>query len=172
MFGVAIGVADGWWRCFSAQYTERISSADSDTRYDTRKLMSEEKLTPEEANLRTIATALKGMLESDGWPIARARLTETILTLQNAFNIEDNTAEMMLSLNLGCLSGSDRISGGRQATTESVCGMTSRTGVVEEATFSDFLTVKNQTPQATDDTTNAAETISRFLFTENTLQIP
>lgn len=36
------------------------------------------------------------LVRSDGWGYARAKLVERVLELQNAFNIEDSDAQMML----------------------------------------------------------------------------
>ncbi len=57
--------------------------------------MNENKLDPETSRLNNIAKSLKGLIEHEGWDIARTRLTERILTLQNAFNIEDKSPEEM-----------------------------------------------------------------------------
>ena len=58
--------------------------------------MEKEKLDAETARLQHIGKALQEMIVSEGWDIARSRLTERILALQNAFQIEDKTADEML----------------------------------------------------------------------------
>lgn len=57
--------------------------------------MNENKLDPETARLQNIAKSLKGLIEHEGWSIARDRLTTRILDLQNAFSIEGKTADEM-----------------------------------------------------------------------------
>lgn len=54
-----------------------------------------DKLDKETSQIQAIARSLKGLIEHEGWNIARDRLTERILNLQNAFNIEGKTADEM-----------------------------------------------------------------------------
>lgn len=56
----------------------------------------ENKIDPETEYLKTIGKALKEMTETDGWGIARDRLTDKIISLQNAFDISDSTPEEMV----------------------------------------------------------------------------
>lgn len=55
-----------------------------------------EKLDQETSQLKAIAKSLQTLVQNDGWSIARDRLTTKILELQNAFAIEDKTADEML----------------------------------------------------------------------------
>lgn len=57
--------------------------------------MEEEKLDPETSRIKAISKSLQELIKHDGWDIARARLTDRILELQNAFNIEDKSPEEM-----------------------------------------------------------------------------
>jgi len=54
-----------------------------------------EKLDDETMRLKIIAKSLQELIVHDGWAIARDRLTNKILELQNAFAIDDKTPEEM-----------------------------------------------------------------------------
>lgn len=56
----------------------------------------ETKIDPETEQIKAIGKALKEMTETDGWGFARARLTDKILSLQNAFDIEESNPEEMV----------------------------------------------------------------------------
>lgn len=42
------------------------------------------------------AKQLQSLVGSEGWSVARGKLTQKIIDLQNAFNIEDKSADEML----------------------------------------------------------------------------
>lgn len=50
----------------------------------------------ETLQIRAIAKSLQGLIEHDGWSIARQKLTDKILDLQNAFNVDDSSVEKMI----------------------------------------------------------------------------
>lgn len=56
----------------------------------------EKKIDKETEQLKAIGKALKEMCDTDGWKIARDRITEKILSLQNAFDIEESNPEEMV----------------------------------------------------------------------------
>ena len=51
----------------------------------------------ETQQIKNIAKSLQGLIDHEGWAIARARLTDKILDLQNAFNVDDSSAEKMIT---------------------------------------------------------------------------
>ncbi|NBP02970.1 MAG: hypothetical protein EBU90_23230 [Proteobacteria bacterium] len=61
-------------------------------RYDKTCL----KLDKETSEIAQVALKLRELIETDGWTIAKNKLSERILDLQNAFNIESNDPTTML----------------------------------------------------------------------------
>lgn len=51
---------------------------------------------PETEQIKNIARSLQGLIDHEGWAIARSRLTDKILDLQNAFNVDDSSMEKMI----------------------------------------------------------------------------